>query len=1028
MSHKLSVSGDRQQLDGLQAASAQASPEILVILDSKVDDYACLAAGLAAGTAVAVLDESRDGVKQITSLLGQYNAHNQLSQVHVISHGAPGCLYLGNTELSLDTLERYAAQVSGWFASSEAAVPSLLLYGCNLAAGDAGAEFLEKLHGLTGAAIAASTTRTGSADQGGDWNLEVTLGNPVVDVAIAPATQATYAGVLAPMNAEDYAAIKALYDNTGGASWIFGTGETPWALSGNTVPDVSVASTWTGLTFNGNGRVSGITLVSKNLIGVLPSALNGLSEITTLNLGGNGLSGSIPSSLADLEGLQTLDLSGNILSGAIPDTFSGGNLPNLTVLLLFGNRRLEGQGSVGSTGLTGPIPTGLGTITTLTELDLSNNGLTGSIPASLGTLTSLNNLKLSDNGLSGDVPAPVLALPTAPTTTVLLLDNPISAGGPLADQQVAPNTPAFVFFTVSDIDAAGNSPAANIQILELASDNPALVTVTDTSTAGGGARRLTLTPAAGQTGVATITFKLSDGEGGDFDSIQTFQVVVGDVPSTKPVVQTNQLSIAEGGAVVLTEANLNTVDANDGPNELTYTVSNIIGGRFEVVGLAGNAVTSFTQQQVNASQIRFVHDGGEVAPSYTVVVKDNEQTPNTSTPSVVSIGTFTKVNDAPTGVTLTPLTTAPLPENASANAAVRVANIAVVDPDAATSNNTLSLTGANAALFEVADGSTPGSKVLQLKRGAAIADGSTYTVDVNVDDPTIGTAGSTEATQRFSLTAGRAVLVSNDANGDLTTDLVFRNTATGQSSLSLSGATTPTATSFGPAIRDAKWKIQAVGNFNKDGISDFVWRNIATGQNVIWLGGGVEGSNALVNSAVAIDPVTDRKWEIAGAGDFNNDTISDLLWYNQTDNQLSVWYTNATNPATTASRAAIATGQDAQGLTLEATGDFDGNGKWDLLWSNQAGALSIWFMDGVQRVGLATPVLGVNGQSIAKPTDFYIAGTGNFDTGATSDIALISNNGASTQTWLMNSAQLSEAPLSGSTPATLAGTSVYAVI
>ncbi|RCJ15932.1 hypothetical protein A6S26_06460 [Nostoc sp. ATCC 43529] len=38
---------------------------------------------------------------------------------------------------------------------------NLLLYGCNVAAGDAGEEFLNKLHSLTGANIAASATKTG---------------------------------------------------------------------------------------------------------------------------------------------------------------------------------------------------------------------------------------------------------------------------------------------------------------------------------------------------------------------------------------------------------------------------------------------------------------------------------------------------------------------------------------------------------------------------------------------------------------------------------------------------------------------------------------------------------------------------------------------------------------------------------------------------------------------------------------------------------------------------------------------------
>ncbi len=72
-------------------------------------------------------------------------------------------MYLGNTQLSLDTFNRYATQLQQWD------VANLLLYGCNVAAGDAGAEFIAKLHTLTGAEIAASKTLTGSAAKGGNW-------------------------------------------------------------------------------------------------------------------------------------------------------------------------------------------------------------------------------------------------------------------------------------------------------------------------------------------------------------------------------------------------------------------------------------------------------------------------------------------------------------------------------------------------------------------------------------------------------------------------------------------------------------------------------------------------------------------------------------------------------------------------------------------------------------------------------------------------------------------------------------------
>ncbi|MEO0989163.1 MAG: DUF4347 domain-containing protein, partial [Cyanobacteria bacterium J06639_14] len=45
-------------------------------------------------------------------------------------------------------------------------------YACNLASGDAGEEFLTKLHHLTGATIHASTTKIGNAALGGNWQLD----------------------------------------------------------------------------------------------------------------------------------------------------------------------------------------------------------------------------------------------------------------------------------------------------------------------------------------------------------------------------------------------------------------------------------------------------------------------------------------------------------------------------------------------------------------------------------------------------------------------------------------------------------------------------------------------------------------------------------------------------------------------------------------------------------------------------------------------------------------------------------------
>jgi len=162
----------------------------IAFIDSGVAGYAALVRAIKAQTKVVVLDSKVDGVEQITRTLQQGN----YQQVHLISHGSPGCLDLGNSQLSLDTLGHYASGLPSWFSMSPR---TLLIYGCNVAAGDAGAEFIVQLQELTGANIAASASLTGNAAQGGNWNLEVTTAPGMdLDLVIDEKTQLAYQGVL----------------------------------------------------------------------------------------------------------------------------------------------------------------------------------------------------------------------------------------------------------------------------------------------------------------------------------------------------------------------------------------------------------------------------------------------------------------------------------------------------------------------------------------------------------------------------------------------------------------------------------------------------------------------------------------------------------------------------------------------------------------------------------------------------------------------------------------------------------------
>ena len=114
-------------------------------------------------------------------------------------------------------------------------------------------------------------------------------------------------------------------------------------------------------------------------------------RVTRLELGDNGLTGSIPSALGSLANLEWLDLSSNELSGPIPSAL--GSLTNLFFLNLSRNE------------LGGPVPAWLGDMPALLALYLIGNELTGGIPDELGNL-NLWGLGFSWNDMRvGPIPA-----------------------------------------------------------------------------------------------------------------------------------------------------------------------------------------------------------------------------------------------------------------------------------------------------------------------------------------------------------------------------------------------------------------------------------------------------------------------------------------------------------------------------------------------------------------------------------------------------------------------------------------------
>jgi hypothetical protein len=141
---------------------------------------------------------------------------------------------------------------------------------------------------------------------------------------------------------------------------------------------------------------------------------------------------------------------------------------------------------------------------------------------------------------------------------------------------------------------------------------------------------------AGADGRYDVTVSASDG----LHSVSQALVVVVDNVDEAPRLDTNTLAILEGGVArpVLVASDVDTPAAR-----LVYTVQNLAGGRFEQVAAPGVAVTRFTQVEADAGAIRFVADGGEAAPVYTLVLADDTSALAAQAAAVV----FTPVNDAP---------------------------------------------------------------------------------------------------------------------------------------------------------------------------------------------------------------------------------------------------------------------------------------------------------------------------------------------------------------------------------------------
>ena len=132
-------------------------------------------------------------------------------------------------------------------------------------------------------------------------------------------------------------------------------------------------------------------------------------------------------------------------------------------------------------------------------------------------------------------------------------------------------------------------------------------------------------------------------------------------------------------------------------------------------------------------------------------------------------------------------------------------------------------------------------------------------------------------------------------------------------------------------------------------VSEILWRNTSTGYNAVWYmdGSTITGTDMLPY----VDPASG--WTIVGRGDFNSDGKFDILWRNTSTGANVVWYMNGV----TVIGSPFLPSEPDQTWTIAGVSDLNNDANPDILWRNigpgqNAGQNRVWYMNGLTNTGV----------------------------------------------------------------------------
>lgn len=230
----------------------------VLVVDAGVTDAEIMIKAAAANMHVIRLNATEDGLSQLSRELAKATG---IKSLHILAHGEPGSLSLGNGAVTTASLQQTQSlkALSGKFAAGA----DVMIYGCDLAANRSGQLLVETLGKHLGTDVAASTDLTGAATLGGNWVLEHKLGHIDSQLFASQDVLNAYTGTLSHFRGGSVKWQPADLDGDGDKDDVKFFVNTAWRLNGQQTPSLQ-SDTGLAITSLGSAITQHITDTDPN--------------------------------------------------------------------------------------------------------------------------------------------------------------------------------------------------------------------------------------------------------------------------------------------------------------------------------------------------------------------------------------------------------------------------------------------------------------------------------------------------------------------------------------------------------------------------------------------------------------------------------------------------------------------------------------------------------------------------------------------------------------------------------------------